>query len=80
MLAIHKKITAATVGLFIALSAGSALASKDRFVVDLVNEPSSLDPHVQWNPDSYAVYRNVFDNLITRNNKGEIVPQIATSW
>ena len=80
MSAIHKKIVAATVGLFMALSTGSVLASKDRFVVDLVNEPSSLDPHVQWNPDSYAVYRNVFDNLITRNNKGEIVPQIATAW
>jgi peptide/nickel transport system substrate-binding protein len=80
MFPIHKNIIAGTVGLFIALSTGSVLASKDRFVVDLVNEPSSLDPHVQWNPDSYAVYRNVFDNLITRNNKGEIVPQIATSW
>ena len=33
-----------------------------------------------FDPDSYAVYRNVFDNLITRNNKGEIVPQIATAW
>lgn len=62
-----------------ALAAGPVLA-KDRLTVDLVNEPSSLDPHVQWNPDSYYVYRNIFDNLVARNNKGEIVPQIATSW
>ena len=80
MFPIRKTILAGTSGLLIALSTSSVLASKDRFVVDLVNEPSSLDPHVQWNPDSYAVYRNVFDNLITRNNKGEIVPQIATAW
>jgi peptide/nickel transport system substrate-binding protein len=54
--------------------------AKERLTVDLVNEPSSLDPQVQWNPDSYYVYRNIFDNLITRDDKGEIVPQIATSW
>ncbi len=50
------------------------------FTVDLVNEPSSLDPHMQWNPDSYYVYRNIFDNLVTRDNDGKIVPQVAESW
>lgn len=48
--------------------------------IDLAGEPSSLDPHLQWNPDSYYVYRNIFDNLLTRDNDGQIVPQIATSW
>lgn len=48
--------------------------------IDLAGEPSSLDPHMQWNPDSYYVYRNVFDNLVTRNNDGEIVPQVASAW
>ncbi len=48
--------------------------------VDLAGEPSSLDPHLQWNPDSYYVYRNIFDNLVTRDNDGKIAPQIATSW
>lgn len=48
--------------------------------IDLAGEPSSLDPHLQWNPDSYYVYRNIFDNLVTRSNDGEIVPQIATEW
>jgi peptide/nickel transport system substrate-binding protein len=64
----------------LALGAPGSLLAKERLTVDLVNEPSSLDPHVQWNPDSYYVYRNIFDNLITRDDKGEIVPQIATSW
>ena len=54
-------------------------AARD-ITVDLAGEPSSLDPQVQWNPDSYYVYRNVFDNLVTRNDAGEIVPQIATEW
>jgi peptide/nickel transport system substrate-binding protein len=62
------------------LPGGIAKAAKDTLVVDLVQEPSSLDPHVQWNPDSYFVYRNVFDNMLTRDNDGKIVPQVAASW
>ncbi len=73
-------VAATALAALLALAAAPAMASKDRFVVDLVNEPSSLDPQVQWNPDSYYVYRNIFDNLITRDDAGEIVPQAATSW
>ncbi len=57
-----------------------AHANRDLFVVDTVGSPASLDPHVQWDPDSYFVYRNVFDNLVTRDATGKIIPQIATSW
>jgi peptide/nickel transport system substrate-binding protein len=60
--------------------AGGMAQAKDRIVVDLVNEPSTLDPQLQWNPDSYYVYRNIFDNLVTRDDKGQIVPEIATAW
>lgn len=73
--------------LFAALLAATALAAqpnnasaKDLLAVDFIAEPSSLDPHVQWNTDSFNVYRNIFDNLLTRDDKGEIVPQIATEW
>ncbi|WP_342359403.1 ABC transporter substrate-binding protein [Terrarubrum flagellatum] len=55
-------------------------AAKDDLVIDMVSEPSSLDPQIQWNPDSYYVYRNIFDNLVTRDDSGAIVPEIATSW
>ncbi len=74
-----RKLQLLGAALAVALSAGAAWG-KDQINVDLVNEPSSLDPHIQWNPDSYYVYRNVFDNLLTRNNDGDIIPQIATSW
>jgi len=61
--------------------AGTALSTaKELLTINLVNEPATLDPHQQWNPDSYYVYRNIFDNMLTRDNAGEIVPQIATSW
>ncbi len=57
-----------------------AWAGRDLFVVDLINNPASLDPQVQWDPDSYFVYRNVFDNLVTRDATGRIVGQVATEW
>ncbi len=69
---------AALVGAVMPFSAFAA--PKDTIVIDLVSEPSSLDPHKQWNPDSYFVYRNIFDQLVTRDDKGEIIPAIATAW
>ena len=50
---------------------------KDAIVIDLPNDAATLDPHVQWDTDSYTVYRNIFDNLVTRDPAGKIVPQIA---
>ncbi|MFK7860950.1 MAG: ABC transporter substrate-binding protein [Granulosicoccus sp.] len=65
---------------FVALALVLTPAVARDITIDLAGEPSSLDPHMQWNPDSYYVYRNIFDNLVTRNNAGDIVPQIATEW
>ena len=67
-------------GLLLAASSGPAWAGRDLFVVDLIGNPASLDPQLQWDPDSYFVYRNVFDNLVTRDASGKIVPQVATAW
>ncbi|MDQ0189881.1 hypothetical protein JI721_05205 [Alicyclobacillus cycloheptanicus] len=50
-------------------------------VVDEDSDPSTLDPGLQYNTESYTVYRNIFDNLLHRDPKTEkIVPWIATSW
>ncbi|TGN57869.1 peptide ABC transporter [Paracoccus liaowanqingii] len=78
---VPKTLFAAMLAATTALTAPSvALADAERLVIDLVNEPTTLDPHLQWNPDSYYVYRNIFDNLLTRDDEGQIVPQIATEW
>ncbi len=62
------------------LPLSQSYAAKDTLVINLVGQPATVDPHKHWNHDSYAVYRNIFDNLLTRNTAGEIVPQVATSW
>jgi peptide/nickel transport system substrate-binding protein len=82
MTALSRKFAYALAGLALACSplALTPAVAKDLLVVDLVNEPSSLDPHKQWNPDSYYVYRNIFDNMLTRDDEGKIVPQVATEW
>lgn len=50
-------------------------------VVDLAAAPSNLDPGLQYNQESYTVYRNIFDQLLTNNPKTfAIEPDVATSW
>lgn len=71
---------AAAIAVFAGFSVPQTALAKELLTIDLVNEPATLDPHQQWNPDSYFVYRNIFDNIVTRDNDGQIVPQIATSW
>jgi peptide/nickel transport system substrate-binding protein len=70
----------ALMGALTVAGSDAARADASRLVVDIGNEPSSLDPQVQWNPDSYYVYRNIFDNLVTRDDQGKIVPEVATAW
>src|SRR5215472_10568912 len=60
--------------------AGPAWAQKDTLLVDLSSDVTTMDPHLQWDTNSYSVYRNIFDNLLTRDASGKIVPQVATAW
>jgi len=66
--------------LSIALSAPAHAQTKDSLVVDLPGDVATMDPQIQWDTDSYSVYRNIFDNLLTRDTAGKIVPQVATAW
>ena len=54
------------------LIAGAARAEKQTLTVDLADDAATLDPQVQWDTDSYTAYRNVFDNLVTRDVNGKI--------
>lgn len=70
-----------------AIAAGVAIATpafaqqaKETLFVDLPGDAATLDPHLQADTDSYSVYRNIFDNLVTRDVQGEIAPQVAKAW
>ena len=70
-----------TLALIMAIAASAALAQpKEALTVDLPGDVATMDPHLQWDTESYTVYRNIFDNLVTRDVAGKIVPQVATAW
>lgn len=67
-----------TIGLSLAPAAGQV--GKDTLNVDLPGDVATLDPQIQSDTDSYSVYRNIFDNLLTRDADGTIVGQVASAW
>jgi len=64
----------------IAPAAAQQPPQRETLTVDLPNDAATLDPHLQWDTDSYTIYRNIFDNLVTRDAEGRIVPQVAERW
>jgi peptide/nickel transport system substrate-binding protein len=75
-----KLVLGLTAALAWAAAPAVAQGKKDTLSVDLPGDAATLDPHVQWDTDSYTIYRNIFDNLLTRDAEGKIVPQVAASW
>ncbi|MCG8708061.1 ABC transporter substrate-binding protein [Brenneria sp. 4F2] len=71
---------AAAAALALVTTFAVAQPAKETLTIDLPGDAATLDPHLQWNTDSYSVYRNLFDNLLTRDAEGKIVPQIASAW
>jgi len=64
-----------------ALVAATVVAQpKETLTVDLPGDVATMDPQFQWDTESYSVYRNIFDNLVTRDAAGKIIPQVATAW
>jgi peptide/nickel transport system substrate-binding protein len=60
---------------------GGTASGDTSLTADLASYPASLDPGLQYDTDSYSVYRNIFDQLLHRDSAtGKIVPWLATSW
>jgi peptide/nickel transport system substrate-binding protein len=75
-----RKLAIVSAALACLIAPAAAQSAKDVLTIDVPNDAATLDPHLQWDADSYGVYRNIFDNLVTRDASGRIVPQIATAW
>lgn len=68
-------------GLGAVAEAGGSAPVPSQLVVDDSASPSNLDPGLQYNPESYIVYRNIFDQLLSRKpGSGAVAPDIAVSW
>lgn len=53
---------------------------KDTLSVAIRDEPASLDPHLNTQLVSEAVRREIYDFLIVKDEEGNLVPSVATSW
>ena len=62
-------------------SPGTAASNTASLTVDIDGYPATLDPGLQYDTDSYTVYRNIFDQLVRRDpSDNKIVPWLATKW
>ncbi len=64
------------------VSGGSAVgAVPGQITIDQGNDAATLDPGLQYDPNSYDVYRNIFDTLLSRDPAtGQITGRVAKSW
>jgi peptide/nickel transport system substrate-binding protein len=61
--------------------AGPTGTGTTSLVADLGGYPATFDPGLQYDTDSYSVYRNIYDQLLHRDAKtNEVVPWLATEW
>ena len=51
--------------------------NRDQLTIDLPADVATMDPQIQWDTDSATVYRNLFDNLLTRDKTGQIVARMG---
>lgn len=72
-------------GLFVTslvlLSSVTTLASeKDTLIVAQAAEAKTMDPVASNDVPSHRVFLNIYDTLLQRDEKGDLVPALAESW
>ncbi len=60
--------------------ASSQTTVKDTLTVALKSEATNLDPHNNTSLNSFMIENLIYDRLVDKNTKGEIVPMLATKW
>lgn len=82
-----KRLAAAGLALILLLAvfagcdSGNGTSGEQKTVrINISAEPDNLDPWVSAASDTEAIFRNVFEGLTGFNEKGEIVPALASGW
>lgn len=55
-------------------------ANRNTLVEPIFAEPSSFDPRVQVDSDTYNIMYEVYDTLVELNNNMQLVPALASHW
>ncbi|AFJ47077.1 peptide ABC transporter substrate-binding protein [Shimwellia blattae] len=59
---------------------GAVLADKQELVRHIKDEPASLDPAKAVGLPEIEVIRDLFEGLVSQDEKGNIIPAVATRW
>lgn len=59
---------------------GTKLRAKQEIVINNGAEPVSLDPHKVEGITEAVIIRQLFEGLVVRDELGNIIPAVATSW
>jgi len=60
--------------------AGAVLADRQELIRHIKDEPATLDPAKAVGLPEIQVIRDLFEGLVNQNEKGEIIPGVATRW
>ncbi len=59
---------------------GTRLAAQQTLVRHIKDEPATLDPAKAVGLPEIQVMRDLYEGLVNQNEKGEIIPGVATKW
>jgi peptide/nickel transport system substrate-binding protein len=63
----------------LSLVSTSALAGSDSITIAIGSEPTTLDPQLREDGGERAVNDNIYDTVLTRAPKGELIPSLAAT-
>ena len=53
---------------------------KDIITMAIPVDPDGLDPQLTASASTFQISSNIYETLITVDDKGEIIPALASSW
>ncbi len=61
-------------------TAAPTAQSTGKLTIDVEADLDSLDPYLSYTPTGLSIHHNIYDYLLERDGKGDLVPGLAESW
>ena len=68
------------ISLVVLVACGGEERANDTLVVGFPGNPAQIDPHIANDVPSRQISSHVFENLLNRDEHGNLQPGLATSW